>query len=175
MFPLPEPLLGEVPILVGTDGVNKMSKILDNYIAFAHSAEETKRRILDMVTDVKRPYRKDQGHPDECCAFKYWSIFAPSDATLVRKECETATRGCKECKVQLAGKLNEYLEEIREQRQYYASRPDLVWDILATGTKRARTVAAETLAEVRETMKISFPRLKISAGAIKCYSLTLQN
>lgn len=163
VFPLPEPLVGEVPILVGTDGANKMSKSLDNYVAFAHSPEETERRILNMVTDVKRPYRKDPGHPDECCAFKYWSIFAPTDAMLVRQECETAIRGCKECKVQLAGKINEHLREIRERRQYYASQPDLVWDILATGTRRARAVAADTLAEVREAMKISFRKLRISA------------
>jgi tryptophanyl-tRNA synthetase len=161
VFALPEPLVGEVPILFGTDGANKMSKSLDNIIAFAHSPEETERRILSMVTDRKRLYRKDPGHPDECCAFKYWSIFVPTDALSVRQECETATMGCKECKAQLARKLNEHLAEIRERRQYYASQPDLVWDILATGTKRARSVARETLMEVREAMKISFPRLKV--------------
>jgi len=162
IFPLPKPLVGEVPVLIGTDGANKMSKSLDNFIAFAHSPEETERRILNMVTDRKRLYRKDPGHPDECCAFKYWSIFVPTDTLLVRQECETAARGCKECKAQLTVKLNEHLAEIRERRQYYASQPDIIWDILATGTKRARTVAAETLAEVREAMKIAYPNLQIS-------------
>ena len=162
IFTLPEPLVGEVPVLVGTDGTNKMSKSLDNFVAFAHSPEETERRILNMVTDRKRAYRKDPGHPDECFAFKYWSVFAPVDTLLVRQECETAARGCKECKAQLARKLNEHLVEIRERRQCYVSQPDLVWDILAAGTKRARAVAAETLKEVREAMKISFPRLRVS-------------
>jgi len=137
-----------------------MSKSLDNFVAFAHSPEETECRILNMVTDRKRPYRKDPGHPDECFAFKYWAIFAPSDTLVVRQECETAIRGCKECKAQLAGKLNEHLVEIRERRQHYATQPDIVWDILATGTKRARAVAGKTLMEVREAMRISFPRLK---------------
>ncbi|HEC30674.1 MAG TPA: tryptophan--tRNA ligase [Candidatus Yonathbacteria bacterium] len=162
VFALPEPLVGEVPILVGTDGANKMSKGLDNYVSFANSSEETERRILNMVTDRKRPYRKDPGHPDECFAFKYWSIFAPSDTLLVRQECEAAARGCRECKAQLAGKLNEHLAEIRERRQHYTSQPDLVWDILASGTKQARVVATETLEEVREAMRISFPRLRVS-------------
>lgn len=160
VFALPEPLIGEVPILVGTDGANKMSKGLDNYVAFAHSPEETEHRILNMITDYKRAYRKDPGHPDECFAFKYWSVFAPTDTLLVRQECEIAARGCKECKAQLAVRLNEHLAEIRERRQYYALKPDLVWDVLATGTKRARVVAAETLEEVREAMKISFPKLR---------------
>lgn len=160
VFALPEPLVGDVPILIGIDGVNKMSKSLDNHVAFAHSPEETQRRILSMVTDYKRAYRKDPGHPNECFAFKYWSVFAPDNALLVRHECETSARGCRECKIQLAEKLNEYLAEIRERREHYISQPDLVWDILATGTKRARIVAAETLKEVREAMKISFPRLR---------------
>ncbi|MDD3134429.1 MAG: tryptophan--tRNA ligase [Synergistales bacterium] len=164
VFALPQPLVGEVPILVGTDGDNKMSKSLENFIAFAHSPQETERRILNMVTDRKRAYRKDPGHPDECFAFRYWSIFFPSDTPPVRRECESATRGCKECKAQLATKLNDHLAEIRERRQYYTSQPDLVWDILATGTRRARAVAAETLAEVREAMKISFPQLSIKGG-----------
>lgn len=164
VFTLPEPLVGEVPVLVGTNGDNKMSKSLDNFISLAHSPEETERRILNMVTDRKRVYRKDPGHPDECFTFKYWSIFSPSDTPLVRQECESATRGCKECKAQFAKKLNENLVEIRERRQQYTSQPDLVWDILATGIKHARTVAAETLAEVREAMKITFPKLPIRGG-----------
>ncbi|MBU2010227.1 tryptophan--tRNA ligase [Patescibacteria group bacterium] len=164
IFVLPEPLVGEVPILVGTDGTNKMSKSLDNYVAFAHSSEKTERRILNMVTDCKRAYRKDPGHPNECFVFKYWSIFAPTDTPIVRQECETAVRGCKECKAQLARKLNEHLAEIRERRRHYVSQPDLVWDILSTGTKQARMVAGETLTEVREAMKISFPKLGASKG-----------
>jgi len=164
VFTLPQPLVGEVPVLVGTDGDNKMSKSLDNFVAFAHSPEETERRILNMVTDRKRAYRKDPGHPDECFAFKYWSIFSPSDTPVVRQECESATRGCKDCKAQLASKLNEHLAEIRERRQQYASQPDLVWDILATSIKRARAVAVETLTEVREAMKIAFPKLQIKGG-----------
>jgi tryptophanyl-tRNA synthetase len=86
VFSLPQPLIGEIPILVGTDGDKKMSKSLNNFIAFAHSSEETERRIINMVTDYKRVYRKDPGHPDECFAFKYWSIFQPSDTTIVRQE-----------------------------------------------------------------------------------------
>jgi len=164
VFTLPHPLIGEVPILVGTDGNNKMSKSLDNFVAFAHSPQEIERRILNMVSDRKRAYRKDPGHPDECFAFKYWSIFSPNDTPVVRQECESATRGCRDCKAQLASKLNEHLAEVRERRQRYVSQPDLVWDILATGIRRARTVAAETLVEVREAMKIAFPKLPIKGG-----------
>lgn len=159
IFTLPEALVGQVPILPGTNGDQKMSKSLNNQIDFAHSNEETANRIGKMVTDVQRVYRKDPGHPDSCHAFKYWSIFAPNQTQSVRTECEGAIRGCKECKAQLACQLNTLLDEIRERRQGYVSQPDLVWDILSTGTRRARQVAKQTLEEVREAMHLSYPKL----------------
>lgn len=160
VFTLPQPILSECPMLVGTDGKNKMSKSLDNFIAFAHSPEETKYRILNMVTDYKRVYLKDPGHPDECFAFKYWCLFAPIDTPEIRQKCETASWGCKKCKEQLAQCLNECLSEIRERRQYYASQPDIIWNVLDRGTRRAREIATETLEEVREVIKLSYPELK---------------
>ncbi len=159
IFGLPEALVGQVPILNGTDGVNKMSKSLNNQIDFAHSEAETVSRIGGMITDIKRAYRKDPGHPDECYAYKFWSIFDPNMAQNLRPECEGAVRGCKDCKKQLADKINALLREIRERRAQYASKPDLVWDILADGTKRARQTARQTLEEVREAMDISYPKV----------------
>ena len=159
VFELPEALVGEIPVLSGTSGEQKMSKSLDNQIDLAHTGEETFVRIGKMVTDAKRAYRKDPGHPEECFAFRYWSIFGPDVAPQVSVECKNATRGCKECKAQLAEQLNKVLHEIRERRAQYAAQPELVWDILATGTKRARQVAQQTLIEVREAMRLSFPHL----------------
>jgi len=161
VFNLPEAILGECPVLIGTDGKNKMSKSLDNFIAFAHSSEETERRILNMFTDPKRVYYKDAGHPDECLAFKYYCLFTSVNASVVQQECETSSRGCKECKKQLAQQINEDLVEIRERRQYYISQPELVWDILAKGTIRARKIVADTLEEVRNAMRLSFPQIKL--------------
>lgn len=159
VFAQPEALVGTVPLLTGTDGNSKMSKSLNNQINLAHTPEETASRIGKMVTDIKRAFRKDPGHPDSCHAFKYWSIFAPNLASSVRVECENATRGCKECKVQLATNLNESLEEIRARREHFAFQPDLVWDILATGTQYARNVTRQTLLEVREAMHLHYPKL----------------
>lgn len=152
VFKLPEGLVGEVPRLIGTDGMHKMSKSLNNDIAFAYSEEETTKRILNMVTDVKRAYKKDAGHPDECFAFKYWKTFIPDCESDIRKDCESASIGCRDCKVKLACKLNEFLKEIRERREYYVAHPKLVWEILEEGTKKAQSVARETLVEVREAM-----------------------
>jgi len=159
VFCLPEALVGRVPILSGIDGTAKMSKSLNNQIDLAHTEEETTARVGSMVTDAKRVFRKDPGHPDECYAYKFWSIFAPEAAQNLRPECEGATRGCKDCKKQLGDNINASLKTIRERRAYYASKPDLIWEILATGTKRARQIAGQTLDEVRQVMSISHPKI----------------
>jgi tryptophanyl-tRNA synthetase len=160
VFDVPSPLVGDVPVLVGTNGANKMSKSLDNYVAIAHSSEETTRRISRMVTDNKRRYLRDPGNPDNCYAFNYWSVFVPEKAQSIREDCEKAKIGCADCKVCLATEINNAFSEIREKRKYYVSHPDMIWDILSDGIKRARSVASGTLVEVRDAMKISFSKLQ---------------
>jgi len=163
-FSLPKPLLSECPTLVGLDGFKKMSKSLDNFIALSHSPKEMEHRILNAFADPKRIYRKDAGHPDTCALFKYYCLFKPEEAPIVKEECQNAKRGCKECKIQLAQYLNDFLREIREKRPYYVAHPDIVWDILAAGNKKARKTALQTLEQVREAMKISYPKLKKSVN-----------
>jgi tryptophanyl-tRNA synthetase len=157
VFPFPQAVLSECPILIGIDGKHKMSKSLNNHIAFAHTPEETTQRILSAYTDPLRPYRKDLGHPEECLVFKYHSIFFPQVAQKILPQCKKARIGCKECKLILAKNLNSFLAPIRKRRNYYHSHPKIVWEILTNGTKRAREVAIQTLKEVRKAMRLSYP------------------
>ena len=53
----------EVPKVLGIDGVEKMSKSLDNHIELAATAEETQKRVMQMVTDPQRMRRTDPGRP----------------------------------------------------------------------------------------------------------------
>src|SRR5512146_208371 len=49
----------EVPKVLGIDGKEKMSKSLNNHIELASTPEETKKRVLEMVTDPARIRRSD--------------------------------------------------------------------------------------------------------------------
>ena len=68
-----------------------------------------------------------------------------------------------ECKTRLAARLNEMLDPIRERRAHYDAHPELVDDILQTGTARAIEVGAETLAQVKEAMKCNY---FVAAGSV---------
>jgi len=155
VFPEPQAILGEVPHVYGIDG-RKMSKSYNNAIYIKDSKEEILKKVKMMVTDVGRPRRSDPGHPDDCKVFPLYKIFYPEIVDTVVEECTSAKIGCIECKDRIAKKLIEYLEPIKERRDYYEKHSDEVIDILREGSKKAREVASKTMEEVRNAIKIRY-------------------
>jgi len=156
-FPEPYAKLTEAPVVLGLDGVNKMSKSLDNHIELAATPEETERRVMKAVTDPQRTHRHIPGRPEVCNVYSLHQQFNPDKVEVVYEECTTAKRGCVECKQQLADGINRVLGPFRERRQELVSRPEYVEGVLADGAARARMIASETLTEVREKMGLPAP------------------
>ncbi len=154
-FPEPQARLTEDPLIVGLDGQQKMSKSLDNHVDIASTAEETRKRVLSAFTDPQRTRRNIPGRPSVCNVYSLHKIFNPGEVDVVYEECTTAQRGCVECKGQLADGINGYLESLREKRREYEARPDYVTEVLAEGAKRAKVIAQETIAEVKEKMGLA--------------------
>ena len=143
----------EVPKVIGTDGVQKMGKSLDNHIELAATPPETQKRVMSMVTDPQRIRRTDPGDPDVCNVYSFHKIFSPADEVqMVNVECRRAGIGCVDCKKRMAANLNAHLEPFRARRADLDQDPDRVWDILRDGAKRARTLAEQTMVEVREAI-----------------------
>lgn len=145
----PQIKLTSFPRVMGVDGVNKMSKSLDNHIELASSPEEIEQRVMTMVTDPQRRYRTDPGRPEVCNVFSFHGFFSPQQIEEIERQCRNAEIGCVECKRALARNLAASLAPLRERRAKLAADPKLVWDILEDGASRARGVADETMAEVR--------------------------
>ena len=156
-FPEPYAKLTEAPVVLGLDGVNKMSKSLDNHIELAATPEETERRVMTAVTDPQRTHRHIPGRPEVCNVYSLHQQFNPDKVEVVYEECTTAKRGCVECKQQLADGINRVLAPFRERRQELVGRPEYVEEVLADGAARARMIASETLTEVREKMGLPAP------------------
>ncbi len=143
----------EVPKVLGIDGKEKMSKSLDNHIEIAAMPEETRQRVMMMVTDPQRVKRSDPGNPDVCNVFSLHMILTPAeDAAMINVECRRAGIGCVDCKKLFAGNLNKALEPFRARRADLAQNPTAVWDVLHNGSRRARTIAEQTMVEVREAV-----------------------
>lgn len=146
----PEAKLNSCPLLCGVDGA-KMGKSFNNDIKISDDEETTTKKIMQCITDRSRLRKDDKGHPDECeVAFKYWNIFGSEEEIKnVAKECSEGTRGCADCKRQLAKKVNERFREIREKRKYYENHVDEVKEILRAGAEKSRAVSKKILEDTR--------------------------
>ena len=154
VFPEPQPLMTEYPKLPGTDG-RKMSKSYNNCLYLADSPEEIIKKVMQMVTDPARVRRQDPGNPDVCPLFALDRIFAPKEwCGYVDIECRRAGIGCVDDKKELLKHLLAYLKPMQERRKELSARPEKVIEMIREGSSRARIMAAQTLAEINEAMKL---------------------
>src|SRR5229473_2809183 len=63
VFPEPRALLTEAPLIRGTDGKQRMSKTIGNIVGVTDDPEVLRKQVLSMVTDIKRTYKTQPGHP----------------------------------------------------------------------------------------------------------------
>lgn len=147
----PQAKLTETPRIMGLDGVNKMSKSLDNHIELAATPDEIRSRVMTMVTDPARRYKTDPGHPEICNVMALHKVISDNSEAMaqIEADCRSATIGCVAHKRQFAEDLIRYLAPFRERRAELAVDPNLVWQVLADGANRARALAQETMAEVK--------------------------
>ena len=122
-----------------------------------------KKRILtgirpSMYTDPTRLRATDPGHVEGNPVFLYHDVFNPNTAEVddLKARYRAGTVGDVEVKDKLATALNAVLEPMRERRAELASRPARIHEILVDGSAKARAVAIETMARVRDAMKISY-------------------
>ena len=154
VFPEPEAILTETPKILGTDR-RKMSKSYDNAIYLSDGPDEIAAKVSRMITDPQRARRSDPGDPDVCNVFSFHKLYTDSMTVKeINQQCRSAEIGCVECKKIMAKNLIQAFEPIRERRQYYEKRPDLVKDIMQEGSDRARRIAEKTMADVRSAIKI---------------------
>jgi tryptophanyl-tRNA synthetase len=149
----PQMKVTEFPKVLGLDGYQKMGKSLNNHIELASTPAETQQRIMTMVTDPQRQRRTDPGNPDVCNVYSFHKTFSTAeDVTMINEECRKAGIGCVDCKKRLAASLNAHLEPFRSRRAELDKTPDMVWDVLKDGAKRAGKIAEETMVDVRSAI-----------------------
>ncbi len=158
VFPEPEAIIGDVPLLVGTDGQSKMSKSVGNAIYLSDDADAVKQKVMNMYTDPKRLRATDPGTVEGNPVFIYHDAFNPSKAEVddLKERYRTGKVGDVEVKQKLAVAINNFLEPIREKRAYFLSHPLIPNDVLANGISRMQAEAKQTMELVREKTGLSY-------------------
>ncbi len=152
VFPVPGPLLTEVPKLLGTDG-RKMSKSYDNCIFLDDPEDEMRAKVSQMVTDPARKRRTDLGEPEVCPVFAYHKIYQGSEKREeITAGCRNASIGCVECKVWLADALLDKFLPFQERRGELARKKGYLEEAMAEGSARASKIARATMEQVRVRM-----------------------
>jgi len=149
-FPEPATLRTSTPKILGTDGKQKMSKSLGNIVGVTAQPEVIRKQVLSMVTDTRRVYKSQPGHPRSCNVDSLYKVFFPDDWHDYWELCRKAQMGCHEKKQILAERIIETFAPFREARAELSD--DAVKQILARGSERAREVATSTVAEAREAV-----------------------
>jgi tryptophanyl-tRNA synthetase len=155
VLPEPQSLLTPAAKLAGTDG-RKMSKSYGNAILLTDPEPIVRQKLKTMVTDPARVRRSDPGNPDVCPVGDLHKIFSSKETMAkVNEGCRSAAIGCIECKGWAADALVQLLTPMQERRRKFEENPQLAWDILEDGSKRANAAAAETMEGVRAAMGMS--------------------
>src|SRR5712664_249960 len=149
VFPEPRVLLTETPLIKGTDGKQRMSKTIGNIVGVTDDPQVIRKQVLSMVTDVKRVYMTQPGHPRSCNVCAFYKLFF-DDWQHYWDLCRKAQIGCHEQKKILAERLVETFRPFREVRAELG--PEQVAGILDQGSETARAVARQTMAEVRQAV-----------------------
>ena len=158
VFPEPDGLVGRVARLPGTDGAAKMGKSLGNVIYLSDDDAAVTEKVRMMYTDPTRLRATDPGHVEGNPVFAYHDAFNPNKEEVeeLKARYRAGKVGDVEVKRRLAQVLNDFLEPIRERRAPYQAHPEQVQELLRDGSRRAQAVAAATMAEVRDAMRITY-------------------
>lgn len=152
-FPEPQPLLTTTPRIMGLDGQTKMSKSLGNTISLLEAPDAIWAKLRPAVTDPKRIRKTDPGTPEVCNIYHlHKALSSPTTVEHVAMQCSTAGWGCLDCKRVLHESMERELIPIRLRAEELRREPTRIDDALATGQRRASSVARDTMGMVRERM-----------------------
>jgi len=150
VFPEPQIVLNpDAPLVKGTDGKAKMSKSLKNIVGVTDEPELIRKQVHSMVTDTKRIYKSQPGHPRSCNVCAFYKFFF-DDWEHYWELCRKAEIGCNDKKKLLAERIIERFAPFRERRAGLTR--EYVDRVLDAGAERAQDVAGRTMVEVRQAV-----------------------
>ena len=155
VFPEPQALLANVPLILGLDGSKKMSKSKNNSIPLNASEDETAALIKKAKTDAEVYITYDPtNRPEVANLISLISLVTGNSPEAIAES--IGGGGGVQLKKVLTETLNEYLRPLRLRRKELEANMDYIHAVLNAGVKQARMVGEQTLEEVRRVMNMEF-------------------
>ena len=154
VFPEPAGVLTDAVEIPGLDG-RKMSKSYGNAISLSATEEETAKLIKKSKTDSERMITFDkEGRPGVSALLTTAALCTGRSEVEIAEEIGNTGAGA--LKKYVTESVNGYLRPIRERRRELEGKKDYIVEVLHEGNRRANEIAEETLAEVREAMRMVY-------------------
>jgi tryptophanyl-tRNA synthetase len=155
VFPEPQALLSQAPIIQGLDGSKKMSKTMHNTIMLSASEDETASLIKKAKTDTQLYITYDPvTRPEVANLLNLVSLVTGEEPGAIAQR--IGNGGARRLKNILTETLNEYLRPLRQRRIELEQNTDYIRDVLNAGVQQARLVGSQTLLEVRQVMDMEY-------------------
>jgi tryptophanyl-tRNA synthetase len=144
--------------LPGIDGKAKMSKSLGNAIYLSDSLDALSKKVMGMYTDPEHVRVSDPGKIEGNVVFSYLDVFDPNtqEVEQLKEHYQKGGLGDVVLKKRLIAVLDALLSPIRLRRDQFAQDRDQVMKLVLEGTAQAEAVAAQTLHDAKEAMKIIY-------------------
>jgi tryptophanyl-tRNA synthetase len=154
VFPEPEALLSDAPLLLGTDGT-KMSKSRGNAVELRHTEDHTAALIRRAKTDSQPTITYDPDNRPEVASLLLAAALCAGRSPVELAD-EIGDRGAGALKAVVTEAVNEHLRPLRQRRAELARDPEYLRGVLADGNARANEVADETLSRIRDVMQMIY-------------------
>ena len=153
--------------LKGLDGKEKMSKSLNNCIYLSEPADSLKTKVMSMYTDANHINVSDPGQVEGNAVFNFLDVFCEDrhfsdylndykNLDEMKEHYKKGGLGDVKCKKLLLNILEEKISKFRTERGKWENNLLDVYDILKTGTDKARKKSDETFARVKKAMKMDY-------------------
>ena len=140
---------------------------VNNCIYLSDTPEDVKKKVMSMYTDPDHIRVEDPGslegntvftYLDAFCKPEYFAEFLPEYQNLDELKAHYQRGGLGDMKVKrfLNNVLQAQLEPIRNRRKELQKDIPAIYEILKKGSEKAEAVAAQTLKEVKDAMKINY-------------------
>jgi len=160
VFPIPRAKIGRVARLVGIDGVNKMSKSLNNAIFLYDTAKDVQKKLNKITTGRQSP--TEPGDVNNVLMQYVEAFIGAADparaAEIKRRYAAGDNLGDGHVKQELGEAINALLEPMRKRREKLETPEGeaMVHQVIKDGVRKANVVAEETLMMVKKAMKVDF-------------------
>jgi tryptophanyl-tRNA synthetase len=153
LFPEPKPILSTTPRIMGLDGKTKMSKTRNNSIDLFDPPNVIEKKLKGAFTDPNKLRLGDPGRPEICNVFTMHTALSGAEAVSdIERDCRSGALPCGECKMRLKDAMVQALAPVQARGAELRANPKRVLEVLDQGKETARSIAGNTMQEVKQAM-----------------------